>query len=574
MSTQASYGIAITGSDQTGKAAKSAERRLGAIPKHAGIANRRYAEEGERSLRRHSRAILRTFGDVEQAGARIFGGRSITSGIAGRLGAVRAAGAAAGTGLGEAAASGGVLSGALGVVGVVASATIGILASAAYAAVSMANGWAKGAASIGRTAEIIGVGTKAMQEFSAAAERVGVDKDKATGTLGSLSQNLNDARYGRNPAATAILGRLGVEMKTNADGTVDVGAMLPAIADALARQNSSGRRTAAQGLGIGLDALPAFTQGSKALAADMADASVHANVLTDDQISTGTRIARKGAIVGQMKDRVLGAAGAASAGVLESGYDATIRGGQAILDGARDFGGTVERSFKPAAEKIDRAANRIGDAISSMKNGVLRLSSKDVVDLKKTVATEWDNRSANQGRGIIDTILNRRASGHWGQSVASVVNAKSQFSDVNGAVAWRQGRRSVDQIPMSRVSRRASRLVDDYLRQREQGVGSSVGDNLNYANPNYSDRRNLAWINKLDGPQYGSGKSVHRHGTTAGLERYRPGAFQVDAPGGREIPVKVEVVLRNAPPGTMTKVTAGSRAKPAVSHAYAPVHGG
>ncbi|KQN00571.1 cell wall hydrolase [Sphingomonas sp. Leaf25] len=583
----ASYGIAITGSDRTAAAAKSAERRLSQIPKRAGAANRRFAEDGDRTLRRHSRSIIRTFRDVEQAGARVFGGRSITSGISSRLGGVGAAASAAGTGLGEAAASGGVLSSVLGAVGVAAGATIGLLASAAYAALTVANTWAKGAASIGRTAAIIGVGTKALQEFTAAAERAGVDKGVANGTLASLSQTLNDAKYGRNTGALSVLGRLGVGMQTNKDGTVNVEAMLPQLADALKRQNSSGQRTAARALGIPIEALAAFTQGGAALSADMADAGKHANVLTEDQIATGERIARKGVIVGQMKDRVLGNAGALAAGTMEKGYDAVIQGGQAMLDGASSFGETVERTFKPATDKLGRAADTIDRAARAMlpmgethapsgrtgrrsplRNGVLALSPQDIVDLKKTVATETTGKDSKQLMGVVDTILNRVASGRWGSTVRDVVDARKQFSDVNGPVAWKHGRRSVSEIPMSKVSRRVSTMVDRWLQWREKGAPSSVGDHLNYANPYYSDRRNREWIDKLSGPVYGSGRSIHRHGTAAGLQGARPGAFRIDDTRTPEIPVKVQIEMRGAPAGTRARVEAGRGARPAVSHAF------
>jgi|GEM_PF-2491816 len=585
----ASYGIAITGSDRTAAAAKSAERRLSQIPKTAGAANRRFAEDGDRTLRRHSRSIIRTFRETEQAGARLFGGRSITSGIASRLGGVGAAASATGTGLAEAAASGGVLTGALGAVATAAGAAVGVLASAAYAAISVANNWAKGAASIGRTAALIGVGTKAMQEFTAAAERQGVDKGTATGALGSLSQTLNDARYGRNTAALAVLGRLGVGMQTNVDGTVNVEAMLPKLADALTRQNSSGRRTAGRALGIPLEALAAFTQGGAVLKADMADASKHANVLTEDQIATGERIARKGAIVGQMKDRVLGNAGALAAGTMERGYDAVIEGGQALLDGASSFGETVDRTFKPATDKLGRAADTIDRAARAMspigeaqaqtgrvgrrsplRNGVLALSPQDIVDLKKAVATETNGNDAKQLMGVVDTILNRLASGRWGQTVREVVDARKQFSDINGPVAWKQGRHSVRDLPMSRVSPRVAAMVDRWLRWREKGAPSIVGDHLNYANPYTSDRSNReGWIKEMrGGPLFGSGKKVHLHGTTRDLNSSRPGSFQVDDLRTPEVPVKVQIDMRGAPAGTRVQVQAGRGSRPSISHAF------
>ncbi len=169
---------------------------------------------------------------------------------------------------------------------------------------------------------------------------------------------------------------------------------------------------------------------------------------------------------------------------------------------------------------------------TSMQGGRLSLSQTDIDNIKKTLQTEWVPNAGNaQAAGIVDTILNRTASGRWGSTVADVVNARQQFSDINGPVSRRQGRDSVDDIPMSRVSQRVSDFVDSYLAQRASGTPSSVGSHLNYANPNYSDQRNMGWIMALDGPVLGSGRAIHRHGTTPDLERHRPGEFAVALPG-------------------------------------------
>jgi LysM repeat protein len=162
----------------------------------------------------------------------------------------------------------------------------------------------------------------------------------------------------------------------------------------------------------------------------------------------------------------------------------------------------------------------------------LSLTQADIDNIKRTLQTEWVTSAGDaQARGIVDTILNRTASGHWGSTVADVVNARNQFSDINGPVSRRDGRNSVDDIPMSRVSQRVSDFVDSYLAQRASGTPSSIGSHLNYANPNYSDARNLPWIMALDGPVLGSGRAIHRHGTVPELQRYRPGEFAVALPG-------------------------------------------
>ncbi|WP_066651747.1 phage tail tip lysozyme [Sphingomonas sp. CCH10-B3] len=416
MSDNAQVGVDIVGHDKTGKAISSAQKRASELQNKNARANAKAARDQQRTIGQSTRGVVRAFADVERAGARAFGNRSVLSGAAGRLGGISEAAAGLGSGLGEAAAAGGVLQGAIAGVGVAVGATIGLIAAAAYGAFKLADGWAKGAASIGRTAETIGVGTKAMQEFSAAAERAGVDRDKATGSLGGLSQTLNDARYGRNNAAIAMLSRLGVALKTNADGTVNVEAMLPAIADALARQNSSGRRTAAQALGISLDALPAFTQGGKALASDMADAATNAPVLSDEDIALGKKLRRRHVIVGQKVEReTLSAAGRAAAQVTDSVETAAIN----------QFSGAIRDDFKPsaqtnrrAADKMERAAGQIDRAINRAAGGAGRLSASQVAAKarqgmplrKKLIAAGFspDDATALASNSVLESNANYR----------------------------------------------------------------------------------------------------------------------------------------------------------------------
>lgn len=163
--------------------------------------------------------------------------------------------------------------------------------------------------------------------------------------------------------------------------------------------------------------------------------------------------------------------------------------------------------------------------------GILALSPIDVIDIKKTLQTEWvQSAGIEQAHGIIDTILNRTASRHWGLTVADVVNSRNQFSDINGPISRRSGRNAVSQLPSSIISRRVHQVVDDYLVARATGRGSIVGSHLNYANPHYSDAKNLEWINALDGPRLGKGQAIHYHGTTPSLQRYRPGRFTLVLP--------------------------------------------
>ena len=195
-------------------------------------------------------------------------------------------------------------------------------------------------------------------------------------------------------------------------------------------------------------------------------------------------------------------------------------------------GNKVTKSWYSASRLGVRRANQQTGGTTGHANGDLQLSEKDIVDLKKALQTEWVQSAGNdQAYGIIDTILNRTASGKWGTTVKDVLDARGQFSDINSVLTDKKGRNSVDQLPASIISNAVDNIVDTYLAKRAAGQGSSVGDNLNYANPFYSSPSNLRWINALQGPIFGSGKAIHRHGTTPDLERYRPGAFGISIPG-------------------------------------------
>lgn len=178
------------------------------------------------------------------------------------------------------------------------------------------------------------------------------------------------------------------------------------------------------------------------------------------------------------------------------------------------------------------AAPATGGGSTRMSGSRLSLSAADILNLKKTLQTEWAQYTGvQQAHGILDTILNRTASGHWGSTVADVVNARNQFSDINGPISRKKGRGSVEEYPASGISQRVHQVTDEYLAARAAGQASSVGTHLNYANPHHSDARNLPWIRALSGPVFGRGESVHHHGTTPDLERHRPAPYTLALPG-------------------------------------------
>jgi len=351
----AKVGIGITADDQTKSGIKAAENRLDQMAKRTRSKFEKSDQSRDASFRRSTSRIVGSFSKIEQASARAFGGSSLTAGIAGRMQGVGNAASIMGDALGSAASEGGGLARAMGMVGVAAAGTIAVVAAAGYAAFSLANDWAKGAAAIGRTADTIGVSTKTLQNFTNAAARMDIDPGAAAGGLGGLSQTLNDARYGNNPGAMAVLSRLGIKLNLKKDGTVNTDAMLPVIADKFARQTSAGKRLMASQLGISPALIPLLSMGGKALTAEMADAQKNAPFETGDNIKSAQHVRSDIVKIGQKADQAKAWAGRnlaiegdkAAHGVADTIGNAakTMRdAGQGMQQGSSDFDKAV-RSF-------------------------------------------------------------------------------------------------------------------------------------------------------------------------------------------------------------------------------------
>lgn len=171
----------------------------------------------------------------------------------------------------------------------------------------------------------------------------------------------------------------------------------------------------------------------------------------------------------------------------------------------------------------------------------LTLSKQDVIDLIKVTSTEVVTHLKGasfekQAAGVVDTILNRVKSGKWGNSFRSVINARRQFSKITGPSTLNPYG-SVESMPWSDVNSKTKNYVLEYLLQRANGKPSIIGGHLNYANKYYSDAYNRrTWVDKFHetaeakGLIFGSGKSIHAHGTEDYLEKYIPKPFSIKLP--------------------------------------------
>ena len=209
-------------------------------------------------------------------------------------------------------------------------------------------------------------------------------------------------------------------------------------------------------------------------------------------------------------------------------------------------------SVKETTKKAVDVAVGVAKAVQGEVKGTvtktgkkLELSEADIVRIMKVASTEVvpslkGKNFENQAAGVIDTILNRTASGKFGGSIKDVINQPYAFSDINSSQKTAYG--SVDKVPMKRVTKKMEQFVRKYLEERANGKASSVGSNISYANPNFlqkASKNTKKWVREVEkqaeasGQIYGSGNAIHVHGTPSADAWKKPGAFYITTPSSK-----------------------------------------
>jgi hypothetical protein len=86
---------------------------------------------------------------------------------------------------------------------------------------ALATQWARLGSEVARTSQTLGVSSSELQSLRGAAEVAGVSSGELTGGLKSLGDTMQDALYGRNQQALAMLNRLGIGIHKTATGAID-----------------------------------------------------------------------------------------------------------------------------------------------------------------------------------------------------------------------------------------------------------------------------------------------------------------------------------------------------------------
>lgn len=214
-----------------------------------------------------------------------------------------------------------------------------------------------------------------------------------------------------------------------------------------------------------------------------------------------------------------------------------------FIDGLQ---GNIQKGINAVVGVATLAQNVVSDSVVNNKVGKeLTLTEQDIIDIMKVASTEVvgglkGQNFEKQAAGVVDTILNRAASGKFGGGVRAVVNQKKAFSDINTKRKSAYG--SVQNVPMSRVSKRLETFVRSYLIQRANGRQSSVGENISYANPNFLGEASSAtkkWVREVEkqakatGQVFGAGNAIHVHGTPNADRWKMPNKFHISTPETR-----------------------------------------
>lgn len=154
---------------------------------------------------------------------------------------------------------------------------------------ALANEWAHLGAEVSRTSRTLGVSAGELQALRGAAQVAGVSSSELTSGLKSVGDTLEDALYGRNQTAAAVLNKLGIGIHKTATGAIDSTRALGDLADAISHIKS------AQVQGVvartfGVEALlPMLVKGRAGIEAYEKKVAALGGVMSQEQVDRAQR---------------------------------------------------------------------------------------------------------------------------------------------------------------------------------------------------------------------------------------------------------------------------------------------
>ncbi|VTU36222.1 phage tail tip lysozyme [Variovorax sp. PBL-E5] len=149
---------------------------------------------------------------------------------------------------------------------------------------ALANEWGRLGSEVARTSRTIGMSSTELQSLRGAAEVAGVSSSELTSGMNALGTTMEDALYGRNQNAVAVLNKLGIGIHKTASGAMDSTRAFKDLADAIANVKSPQQQALiARTMGVeGL--LPLLRQGSAGIDRYQQKVRELGGVMTEPQI--------------------------------------------------------------------------------------------------------------------------------------------------------------------------------------------------------------------------------------------------------------------------------------------------
>jgi len=139
---------------------------------------------------------------------------------------------------------------------------IGGVTALGVAAVGLGARFGNAGFEIGRTSQRIGVSAKELQDWRGAGELANVSVEATTAALEKMGTTLQDAKWGRDPAALQALNKLGIGVPMK-NGLVDISGALFQISDAMRSiDDPHARQVLADALHLPPEAIPLLLEGA------------------------------------------------------------------------------------------------------------------------------------------------------------------------------------------------------------------------------------------------------------------------------------------------------------------------
>ncbi len=218
-------------------------------------------------------------------------------------------------------------------------------------ALSMA--WGRLGEDLVHTADSIGISAQSLQRWQGVSRLAGLSAESMSSSLKSLGDTMEDALYGRNYEALALLNQLGVGIHKTASGAIDAERAFTDLADALAKYNDRPQVQTKIAQMFGLEeSLPLLRQGSDGIEAYKKKVEALGGVMSQDQIERSNKFAKS---LASLKEAGRGLSNAISDKL------ATVLG--PLIDGLTKW---ITANREIIATKIGEFVEGMADALASI----------------------------------------------------------------------------------------------------------------------------------------------------------------------------------------------------------------